>query len=234
MENWLGLHPSSHSCRNILSIILRPSLTREMTTPHSTTPNHTTVPLSEMATPRNTIPNHTSQYHTTLLVSTEDPSTLKHEEYMSNGRGSWPVIAGGDRTNDQLVTELWSCQCTIPCYTWIFHTVSSFMHDHARNFIQLSLYHDVFSYINLTMKAQNVVPYHTMPAINDPRYDHTNDCRTARDPTRDYAVHLSPRAKLPRTIYVLLSSLCLCTNTNMNINTIMLSICSRRPSTLYN
>ena len=128
MENWLGLHPSSHSCRNILSIILRPSLTREMTTPHSTTPNHTTVSLSEMATPHNTILNHTSQYHTTLLVSTEDPSTLKHEEYISNGRGSWPVIAGGDRTNDQLVTELWSCQCTIiPCYTWIFPTVSRFI-----------------------------------------------------------------------------------------------------------
>ena len=170
-----------------------------------------------MVTPHSTIRNHTSQYHTTLLVSTEDPSTLKHEEYISNGRGSWPVIAGGDRTNDQLVTELWSCQCTIPCYTWIFHIVSSFMHDHARNFTQLSLYHDAFSYINLLIKAENVVPYHTMPAINDPRYDHTNDCRTARDPTRDYAVHLSPRARLPRTIYVLLSSLCLCTNTNKYI-----------------
>ena len=29
--------------------------------------------------------------------------------------------------------------------------------------------------------------------------------------------HLSPRARLPRTIYVLLSSLCLCTNTNIYI-----------------
>ena len=47
---------------------------------------------------------------------------------MSNGRGSWPVIAGGDRTNDQLVTELSSCQCTIiPCCTWIFPTVSRFI-----------------------------------------------------------------------------------------------------------
>ena len=34
--------------------------------------------------------------------------------------------------------------------------------------------------------------------------------------TEDYAVHLSPQAKLPRTIYVLLSSECLCPNTNTN------------------
>ena len=37
MGNWLGLHPTSHSCRNILSIILRAPLTREMTTSHNTT-----------------------------------------------------------------------------------------------------------------------------------------------------------------------------------------------------
>ena len=190
-----------------------------------------------MVTPHSTIRNHTSQYHTTLLVSSEDPTTLKHEEYISNGRGSWPVIAGGDRTNDQLVTELWSCQCTIPCYTWIFHIVSSFMHDHARNFIQLSLYHDVFLQLANQSRECGTVPYYAgyqWPPVwsyqwlpdrkgPDPRL-----CRPSVPAGQASPYDLCP---LVLTVFVHKYKYI---HTHTNINTIMLSICSRRPSTLYN
>ena len=78
------------------------------------------------------------------------------------------------------------------------------MHYHTRDFIQLSLYHGAFSY---DIKAEcgtilcwlSMTPGMIIPMIAGPQGTRPED----------YAVHLSPRAKLPRTIYVLLSSLCL-------------------------
>ena len=66
------------------------------------------------------------------------------------------------------------------------------------------------------MKAQNAGrPYYAVsmtPAMIIPMIAGPQGTQT-----EDYAVHLSPQAKLPRTIYVLLSSLCLCPNTNIYV-----------------
>ena len=173
-RNWLGLHPISHSRHNTLSIILRGTLTSEMTTsPYST-------------------------------ASGEDPSNDR-----SNAWGSWPVIAGWDRTK----WPTYARAVIMPMYTKPkpYYAMSRKYICSAYHRVCFSMqYCSKTSHRDISSDVQSTECHTLVCRINDPAMIIAMIAGPQGTRAEDYAVHMSPQAKLP----VRFMSSCPHTNTN--------------------
>ena len=179
-RNWLGLHPISHSRHNTLSIILRATLTSEMTT---------------------------SAYRTIQEYSTasgEDPSNDR-----SNAWGSWPVIAGWDRTK----WPTYARAVIMPMYTKPkpYYAMSRKYICSAYHRVCFSMqYCSKTSHHDISSDVQSTECHTLVCRINDPAMIIAMIAGPQGTRAEDYAVHMSPQAKLP----VRFMSSCPHTNTN--------------------
>ena len=179
-RNWLGLHPISHSRHNTLSIILRATLTSEMTT-----------------SPYRTI----QEYNT---ASGEDPSNDR-----SNAWGSWPVIAGWDRTK----WPTYARAVIMPMYTKPkpYYAMSRKYICSAYHRVCFSMqYCSKTSHHDISSDVQSTECHTLVCRINDPAMIIAMIAGPQGTRAEDYAVHMSPQAKLP----VRFMSSCPHTNTN--------------------
>ena len=193
-RNWLGLHPISHSRHNTLSIILRATLTSEMTTSPCRTIQEYNTGIQEYRT--------IQEYNT--AASGEDPSNDR-----SNAWGSWPVIAGWDRTK----WPTYARAVIMPMYTKPkpYYAMSRKYICSAYHRVCFSMqYCSKTSHHDISSDVQSTECHTLVCRINDPAMIIAMIAGPQGTRAEDYAVHMSPQAKLP----VRFMSSCPHTNTN--------------------